>query len=257
MSKAVHSPLGQWRGRTGGQVYRVNHGQQIVSAYQPKVSNPRTDNQQRQRAKFNLMTKLNAITPTILLRPFSPTPGIARPMFSKSLMKYIEVTDIESTVDQTVYTAKIAAADIHFGEGATLMPAGFDLLNEITVSSDATGVIVSIVNPSDIFTGNLLAVRAIDVCRTVGEGGQYIDVRYHDFASGGASSFNFEGTGMQHRVYVQFIVSRGSSTSLSTGRISDEGEDGSDIIAESTQLLNSNSVVGSSVYLTSFWIAAA
>lgn len=254
MSKAVHSPLGQWRGRTGGQVYRVSHGQQIVSAYQPKVSNPKTDNQQRQRAKFNLMAKLNSITPTVLLRPFSPTPGIARPMFSKSLMKYIEVTDMESTVDQTVYTAKIAAADLHFGEGATLIPTGIDLSSAISVSSAATGVLIDIDNPN-IFSGDVLAVRVIDVCRTLGATSSYIDVRYHDFNDAG--SYTFQGTEMQHRIYVQFIVRRGASTNLTTGQISDEGQDSSDVIADSTQLVNSSSVVGSSVYMTSLYISAA
>lgn len=254
MSKAVHSPLGQWHGRTGGQVYRVNHGQQIVSAYQPKVSNPRTNNQQRQRAKFNLMAKLNSITPTILLRPFSPTAGIARPMFSKSLMKYIEVTDVESTIDETVYTAKIAAADIHFGEGDTLVPTGMVVSSAIAVSSAPTGVLVDINNPN-VFSGDVLAVRVIDVCRTLGQTSSYIDVRYHDFTE--VESFTFEGEEMQHRIYVQFIIRRGASTSLNTSQITDEGQDSSDIVADSTQLVNSNSVVGSSIYMTSLYIAAA
>lgn len=255
MSKAVHSPLGQWRGRTGGQVYRVSHGEQIVSAYQPKVSNPRTDNQQRQRAKFNLMTKLNSITPSVLLRPFSPTAGIARPMFSKSLMKYIEVSDVESTVDEVVYSARIAAANIHFGEGATYLPEEIVLGTDIQVTVIPNGVQVLVdgsVLPSDV-----VGVRVIDVCRTVGEGGHYIDVRYFDFLGDTASSHEFDGEGMQHRIYIQFIVRRSSSSSLRTGAISDEEDSGStEINADSIQLLNSNTIVGSSIYYNSYWVPA-
>lgn len=255
MSKAVHSPLGQWRGRTGGQVYRVNHGQQIVSAYQPKVSNPRTDNQQRQRAKFNLMTRLNAITPTVLLSPFSPTPGIARPMFSKSLMKYIEVDTQASLVGETVYTAKIAAQDIHFGEGDIHFPADVVMGTDIQVSPDSDGVNITL--SSDVFLSDVVIVRAIDVCRTVGEGGRYVDVRYHDFNASDAGPFKFVGDNMQHRIYFQFIIQRGSLSSLRTGAVTDEGENSSDIIAGSDQLANSSLVIGSSMYYTALWIPAA
>lgn len=255
MSKAVHSPLGQWRGRTGGQVYRVSHGNQIVSAYQPKVSNPRTDNQQRQRAKFNLMTKLNAITPSVLLSPFSPTPGIARPMFSKSLMKYIEVSTMESTVDEVIYTARIGAQDIHFGEGSTYFPESITLGTHIIVDPTATGVGVEVT--SDVFATDVVTVRVIDVCRTVGEGGHYIDVRYHDFTSTDAATpYEFLGTDMQHRIYFQFIVRRGVTSSLSTGSVSDEGVDSADIVASSNQLMNSGNIIGSSMYYQSYYIPA-
>ena len=236
-------------------MYRVSHGQQIVSSYQPKVANPRTGNQQRQRAKFNLMTKLNAITPAILLRPFSPTAGIARPMFSKSLMKYIEVDSVASLVGEETYQARIAATNIHFGEGSTLMPEGVVLGNNVTVTALGTGVQITIVDPS-IFDGDIIALRVIDVCRTVGEGGQYIDVRYFDFTEDGSATKEFVGEGMQHRIYFQFIVRRSSSTSLRTGVLTDEGEDGSELIADSSQLVNSASVVGSSIYYNSYWVPA-
>lgn len=61
MAKANYSPLSQWRGRTGGQVYRVRAGEQIVAAYQPNVANPRTDAQLQQRAKMALAGKLSSI----------------------------------------------------------------------------------------------------------------------------------------------------------------------------------------------------
>lgn len=61
MAKANYSPLSNWRGRCGGQVYRVRAGEQIVASYQPNVSNPRTDAQLQQRAKLALAGKLSSI----------------------------------------------------------------------------------------------------------------------------------------------------------------------------------------------------
>lgn len=61
MAIANHSPLSNWRGRCGGQVYRVRGGEQIVAAYQPNVANPRTDAQLQQRAKMALAGKLSSI----------------------------------------------------------------------------------------------------------------------------------------------------------------------------------------------------
>lgn len=51
--------LGQYRGKVGGLVFRKgDNGQQVISAYQPSVKNPRTDSQMMVRAKFNLATQV-------------------------------------------------------------------------------------------------------------------------------------------------------------------------------------------------------
>lgn len=62
MGKASYSPLGQWRNKVGGQVYRIDSGEQIVSAYQPIVKNPRTTYQQTQRNRFTSASKFLAAT---------------------------------------------------------------------------------------------------------------------------------------------------------------------------------------------------
>lgn len=48
-------------GKMGSAVFRQNHGQTIVSQYQPKVANPNTIGQVDQRAKFKLVAQLGAI----------------------------------------------------------------------------------------------------------------------------------------------------------------------------------------------------
>lgn len=57
MGKASYSPLGQWRNKVGGQVYRVDSGEQIITAYQPVVKNPRTAEQIENRTKFTTATR--------------------------------------------------------------------------------------------------------------------------------------------------------------------------------------------------------
>lgn len=52
--------FGKNSGRVGGVVYSNYRGEQIVRAYQPKVSNPNTADQISQRAKFKLVSQVGA-----------------------------------------------------------------------------------------------------------------------------------------------------------------------------------------------------
>lgn len=52
------------RGRQGNNVFSVQNGTQVVKAYQPVVSNPRTFQQQVQRSKFALAGKLSSVVPS-------------------------------------------------------------------------------------------------------------------------------------------------------------------------------------------------
>lgn len=51
---------GKARGRLGSMVYKSVNGEQIVSQYQPSVSNPNTTAQVNQRARFKLMSQVAA-----------------------------------------------------------------------------------------------------------------------------------------------------------------------------------------------------
>lgn len=59
------SIIGKGTGKLGGSVFAVSEGRQIVREYQPKVSNPRTEKQQEQRAKFSGLV--------LLAREFAPS----------------------------------------------------------------------------------------------------------------------------------------------------------------------------------------
>lgn len=60
----LNAILGKGTGKLGGMVLSVNSGEQIVREYNPKVSNPQTDAQVAQRAKFKLLSQLAAALST-------------------------------------------------------------------------------------------------------------------------------------------------------------------------------------------------
>lgn len=51
-------------GKVGDLVYRINRGEQIVSAYNPRVANPKTPAQMEQRVKWgNVINAYKALQP--------------------------------------------------------------------------------------------------------------------------------------------------------------------------------------------------
>lgn len=85
-------------GKKGDAVFRVRKGEQIVSQYNPIVSNPRSDGQTNQRAKFKIMSQLAAVcAPVIAIRSIkAQTP---RNIFSKINMQFVEAQNGEAKVD--------------------------------------------------------------------------------------------------------------------------------------------------------------
>ena len=60
----LNAILGKGTGKLGGMVLSVNSGEQIVREYNPNVSNPQTNAQVEQRAKFKLLSQLAAAMST-------------------------------------------------------------------------------------------------------------------------------------------------------------------------------------------------
>lgn len=63
----IYGLNGTLRGRQGNNVFAVQNGTQIVRAYQPVVSNPRTSAQQLVRVRFALAGKISGFTPALAL----------------------------------------------------------------------------------------------------------------------------------------------------------------------------------------------
>lgn len=61
--------FGTGSGKTGNAVFATSAGKQIVRTYQPKVTNPNTDAQIAQRAKFKLLSQLAAAMAPVIAIP--------------------------------------------------------------------------------------------------------------------------------------------------------------------------------------------
>lgn len=61
--------FGTGSGKTGNAVFATSAGKQIVRTYQPKVTNPNTDAQIVQRAKFKLLSQLAAAMAPVIVIP--------------------------------------------------------------------------------------------------------------------------------------------------------------------------------------------
>lgn len=108
--------LGQFSGRVGGVVYAVQAGRQVVRAYQPIVSNPKSTAQSIQRAKGNLVGRISKITPWQILEGLGDNKFNRRSRFLKLLLR--KVTAGQAAGDPSSFNAKLADADFVFSEGA-------------------------------------------------------------------------------------------------------------------------------------------
>lgn len=81
------SPRSKGVGKLGDSVYSVNHGVQIQREYNPHVSNPSTDAQVSQRARFKLASQVSAALENVIA---IPRKGILSPRnrFVKQNMSY-------------------------------------------------------------------------------------------------------------------------------------------------------------------------
>lgn len=114
--------FGTGSGKTGNAVFTTSAGKQIVRTYQPKVTNPNTDAQIAQRAKFKLLSQLAAAMAPVIVIPKSGLVS-ARNRFVKKnipLATYandkasIELVDIQLTDSQS----SLPALTLQRGENA-------------------------------------------------------------------------------------------------------------------------------------------
>lgn len=117
MSKSTNG-LGQFRGKLGAVVYAIVNGKQIVRAYQPVVSNPKSAAQMIQRAKGNLAGRISKITPWEILIGLGANKGTRRSRFNALLLK--KITAGPAAGDSSKFTAKLNDADYVFSEGSVI-----------------------------------------------------------------------------------------------------------------------------------------
>lgn len=261
MAKASYSPLNQWRGRAGGQVYRVRNGEQIVSSYQPAVANPKTDAQMLQRAKFNLMTKLNALFDARLLNGFSSSKGIARAAFSKKIMPKIYAQQLTGEGDRK-YRANIAPVQIVFGPNAeNYIKSGESVSSHIQIAAAGTVARLTFTTLANLFDvdNGTARVRFIDV---YGSGNyDYSEVMVNNIdgevIDDVPATIDFAGEGV-HRIYLQVLNPDNSTLNDFHGEaVITDPEGATEVAADSGATFASAFTVGGSYYVGSVNVVSA
>lgn len=113
MARAT-SGLGQFRGKVGSVVFRVSQGQQIASAYQPAVRNPKSNLQTAQRNKMHLASQLSKLVPREDIIGLAPKGSVRdrRSMFIKNIIE-----NTTSTLTDGVFTSSINSNNVLFSQG--------------------------------------------------------------------------------------------------------------------------------------------
>lgn len=110
----IYGLNGALRGRQGNNVYSVQNGTQVVKAYQPVVTNPRSLPQREQRAKFALAGKMSGVTPILALSGLAGSNSRAkRARFVQSILRAASVSG-----DMNALTAAVALQDVIYSEGS-------------------------------------------------------------------------------------------------------------------------------------------
>lgn len=109
----IYGLNGALRGRQGNNVFSVQNGTQVVKAYQPVVSNPRTDAQKSQRSRFALAGKISAATPSVAIMGLR---GANKRSRRGDFVSRI-VANASTTTSGSVISSSIRFADIIFSEG--------------------------------------------------------------------------------------------------------------------------------------------
>ena len=173
--------FGTGSGKVGNAVFATSAGQQIVRPYQSKVTNPNTDAQIAQRAKFKLLSQLAAAMATVIVIPKSGLVS-ARNRFVKKnipLATYadekasIELTEIQLTESQV----SIPGLNIATGPGETAITVNFSA----SVENVAEKVRYALFKKTEDAKLQLVAVKVV----TVEEGGTgRANVEFNDLTAG-------------------------------------------------------------------------
>lgn len=111
----IQGIIGGISGKMGNAVFRQNHGETVISQYQPIVTNPNTKAQQDVRAKFKLVSQVAAMVAPVIAIPrrgastsrnqFTKVnyPSIREVTIEDVKMEAINITDIKLTESQEAF----------------------------------------------------------------------------------------------------------------------------------------------------------
>lgn len=165
--------VGTIRGKIGTTVFtKGENGLSYGRSYQPQVQNPKTEAQQDQRAKMNLVGRLSQITPKDVLVGMGGMGRARRSAFNSNLLN---VATIDRT-DPSTIKAIIEPEDIVFSKGSEVVSASVSTPVAVTETNVTLGlalsdtalagkygerIVVLAIDPDD--KGGYSLVRSVDV----------------------------------------------------------------------------------------------
>lgn len=106
----IQGIIGGISGKMGNAVFRQNHGETVISQYQPIVTNPNTKAQQDVRSKFKLISQVGAMVAPVIAIPRRGA-STSRNQFSK-----INYPSVQKITIEGVGMESIAIQDIKLTE---------------------------------------------------------------------------------------------------------------------------------------------
>lgn len=150
--------IGTIRGKVGTTVFtKGENGLSYGRSYQPQVLNPKTEGQQDQRAKMNLVGRLSQITPKSVLVGMGGNGRARRSAFNSILLN---AATIDRTAPGTI-KAMIEPEDIIFSRGAETINATVTTPVAVTATNVTLGVTLSDASLASKY-GERIVVLAID-----------------------------------------------------------------------------------------------
>lgn len=239
---------GQFSGKLGGDVYAVRNGQQIIRAYQPIVSNPKSVSQNIQRAKGNLVGRISKITPWQILEGLGTNKYNRRSRLLRLLLN--KVTAGQAAGDPSVFNAKLADIDFVFSEGA-LIP-----LHRVVYGSALESVLNVTVSTAEGISATLAASQGVLVVAVIKQSSSVWEEVVYRFVSpeelsSGTLAIEFhhrsEGAYTASIYYAPFGTADGSKLPTRTGDLTSSASSLDALLAVGT---SASSVVWG---MSTFW----
>lgn len=126
--------FGTGSGKTGNAVFATSAGKQIVRTYQPKVTNPNTDAQVQQRAKFKLLSQLGAVMAPVIVIPKSGLVS-ARNRFVKKNIPLATYADDKASIELSniqLTDSNITFPNLVVESGANPLAVAVELTSPVT-----------------------------------------------------------------------------------------------------------------------------
>jgi hypothetical protein len=115
------------RGKQGNNVFSVQSGTQVVKAYQPIVSNPRTIAQREQRVKFALAGKISSIVPSAALVGMASSNARGRRgAFVSQIARYATISGTMPNLQASVAYDNIVFAQGNLGVYSAVPTVSYD-----------------------------------------------------------------------------------------------------------------------------------